>query len=335
LPDYLKALLASAQAADARFGGVLGEARDYGQHLHTLRFCLDELIPLLRASGETSGHCDEGWLPLSAPRFQSLERRAEELLRQLDQPLPPLATPRALAGLVGAPCVISDGRVIPLSPVAAAEPPDFFVTVGSEGYVLRSEEARSFSELLQDLRREQERRVEQSIRSRPELTRMASDFLGEVKPILHRRDSRDCGSYQLFHRDSDHQLQHFRGHWLLIRGPVASRIRGGNVFVGLRLAGRERRDWLAVAPRPGVKEEGFWTPDGGPLAGGICVGDWRQYQRLLSDRFSDAEAVVEWLDAGVILVTGRSEFHRRLRAGQEKPLQGRRVTIPPGPSRPC
>ena len=51
LPQYVEALLGPAQAADAPPGGVLGEARTYAQHLQTLQFCLNELIPLLLLGG--------------------------------------------------------------------------------------------------------------------------------------------------------------------------------------------------------------------------------------------------------------------------------------------
>jgi hypothetical protein len=54
------------------------------------------------------------------------------------------------------------------------------------------------------------------------------------------------------------------------------------------------------------------------------MGDRRQYARLLSKQFSDAEAVIEWLDAGVILATGRSDHHRRLRSFEDAELPGRR-----------
>jgi hypothetical protein len=43
--------------------------------------------------------------------------------------------------------------------------------------------------------------------------------------------------------------------------------------------------------------------------------------------------VVEWLDAGVILITERSELHRRLRDGGEPRLRGPRSTRPRRPRR--
>jgi hypothetical protein len=197
--------------------------------------------------------------------------------------------------------------------------------VGRERYVLRSEEAQPFPELLRDLRRAEQSRVEQHLRRRPALTEMASEFLRGVKSILEECGPQAHGSYQLFHSDADHQLQHSRGQWQLVRGPVANRMRALKLFVGLHLVGRRRQDWLSVAPRLGARQEDFWTPRGGPLRRGICVGDHGQYRRLLSRQFSDAEALLEWVDAGVILGTGRSEWHRRLWAGREEFQHGPRA----------
>jgi len=327
LAPYLEALLLRAPAARAPLGGVLGEARNYGQHLRVLRFCINELMPLLRSAGGRSAHCGEDGLPLPRRTFQRLERRASELLLHLDSRLPPLASAEALAARVGVPCVICDGLVIPLSPVAPPTRPGSSVRLGGQRYVIRREEARPYRELLRDLRREQEHRIERNMVDRPELPRMASDFVGDVKSILDRCDSRDYGRYQLFHRDGDHQLQHSHGHWLLTRGPVARRVGRGKVYLGLHLVGRTRREWLAATPRPGATQGAFWGPGAVPLNRGICMGDRKQYLRLISDDFTDAEAVVEWLDAGVILVTGRSELHRSLRASREKRLPNRRVAL--------
>ena len=167
-------------------------------------------------------------------------------------------------------------------------------------------------------------------KSRRALTRTASQLLAEVKSILERCAPRDCGCYQLLYADREHQLQHSRGHWILIRGPLTRRKDRRTLFAGLRLTGRTRRDWLGVAPRPAVQPGEFWAPDGSPLQGGVCMGNPGQYSRLLSHQCTDAEAVVVWLDAGVILLTGRSELHRRLRAPREEHLPGRRVVLPRG-----
>ena len=91
--------------------------------------------------------------------------------------------------------------------------------------------------------------------------------------------------------------------------------------------GRTRRDWIAAPPRTSTAAGGFWGARGAPLRGGICMGGSQQYSRLLSKPFSHAEAVVEWLDAGVILATGRSDYHRGLRAEKAIDLPGRRLAL--------
>jgi hypothetical protein len=45
----------------------------------------------------------------------------------------------------------------------------------------------------------------------------------------------------------------------------------------------------------------------------MCMGRPDQYRLLQSRRLTEAEAVIEWLDAGVVLATGRPELHRRWR----------------------
>jgi hypothetical protein len=334
LPDYLNQLLALPRDEVARLPGVLGTAWSCGQHLHALRFCVNELLPLLRSSGEAPRQCHEGSLSLSSITFRRLEERALELSSQLRGLFLPLCIPEEPARLPGVPCMISDGMVIPLSPVADGEARASFIRVGGRCYVPREREARRYAALLGELRRERERRTEEIIRGRPELSRMASQFVGEVTSILDRFGPRDCGGYRLFFRDRDHQLQHSRGHWLLVRGPVAHRMGAGNLFVGLHLIGRTRREWLAVPPSCSPTLQRFWAPDGLPVLGGPCVGVWEQYERLLSNWFTDAEAVVEWIDSGVIRISARSLLHQKRRAARGESPRRRTAAVlrrPPGP----
>ena len=335
LAHYLNRLLPVQQGEAAQLPGVLGTAWSYGRQLHLLRFCLNELLPLLRSSGEAPRQCDEGSLPISSIAFRKLEERALELSSQLRGLFLPLCIPEEPVRLPGVPCMISDGVVIPLSPAVDGEARASFIRVGGRRYVPREREARPYAVLLGELRRERERRTEEIIRGRPELSRMASEFVGEVTSILDRFGPRDCGGYQLFFRDRDHQLQHSRGNWFLVRGPVALRSGTGNVFVGIHLVGRTRQHWLAAPPRPSPMQEGFWAPGGWPLSGGICPGLPQQFERLCSDQFTDAEAVVEWLDAGVILVTGRSAFHQRLRAPLVVAPRGSGRALARKRARPC
>jgi hypothetical protein len=314
LSNYVRALAARPQAAGALLGGLLGEARSYAQQLGELEFCLNDLIPLLRSFGEAGLHCGEDAPRVSAATFQRLETRALELRRRLDRPIPALEPPDVMASRLGAPCAIVSGAVIPLEHVASGPPRDFSVTIGGDRYVLRTEKKRPLQGLLRDIRLETQRRAEQILMAEPELVRMAKEFLGDVKSILDRCRPRDCGRYRLFHRDRDHQLQHSRGHWMLVRGPVKRRTGKGSLFLGLPIKGSTRPERLSVVPRPSPTNEGLWTPRGEPAQGRFCVGSPQQYRRLLSSvYFTDAEAAVQWLDAGVIVTTGRSAFHQRWR----------------------
>jgi hypothetical protein len=293
-----------------------------------LRFCLNELTPHLRSLGGASGGRREGSLPLPPRTFERLEGWGSALLGGLDVRLPPPGSLEALGSLLKVPSMVLAGTLIPLSPIAAARRRGRPVVIGGTPYVRRDEEGRPFNEVLRELRHEQELCVQRSIRARRALTRMATQLLAEVRSVLERCAPRECSSYQLFHDDGEHQLQHSRGHWILVRGPVRRRMDGRTLFVGFHLAGRTRREWLTLSPRPGAHQGDFWMPGGGPpLRGGLCMGHPRQYTRLLTDHFTDAEAVVEWLDAGVILLTGRSELHRKLRAARENRLAARELAI--------
>ena len=50
LDVYVHTVLTRPHQTGARPGGVFGEARRYGQQIDTLRFCINELMPLLRES---------------------------------------------------------------------------------------------------------------------------------------------------------------------------------------------------------------------------------------------------------------------------------------------
>jgi hypothetical protein len=329
LHEYLQGLLARRPSpGGAPVGGVLGEAWIQAQHLQVLRFCLNELTPHLRSHGGAPGGRGEGPLPLPQRTFERLDGWASELLGGLDLRLPPPGSLEALGSLLKVPSMVLAGTLIPLSPIAAARRRGRPIAIGGTPYVRRDEEGRPFNEVLRELRQEQEQCLQRrTMRYSRALTRMATQLLAEVKSVLRRCAPQDCGRYQLLYCDGEHQLQHSRGHWMLVRGPVKRRMDARTLFVGLHLAGRTRRDWLTLSPRAGAHPGDFWMPGGGPLRGGLCMGHPRQYTRLLTDHFTDAEAVVEWLDAGVILLTGRSELHRKLRAARENRLAARELAI--------
>jgi hypothetical protein len=323
LDVYVHTVLTRPNQAGARPGGVFGEARRVGEQLETLRFCINELMPLLRElrrSTERVSQCTE---PIFEATFLGLDGQAKEILRELKLPPPDLENEEQLARLFGAPCAIVGNQLVPLRSVTGDTPGNAVACVAETNYVPRTDGARPVQEILDKLKRGHKRRVIQRLRDQPELNRMATDFLSESKRILDRRRLEDCGPYQVFHRDSDHQLQHCRGSWVLVRGPVANRVENGELFVGLPLVGKKRREWIATYPISNLSPKDFWGPRGGTTGGGMCMGSPVQYASLLAEDFTDAEAVVEWLDAGVILATGRSRFHRRLRDLKQEDHPGR------------
>jgi hypothetical protein len=329
LSNYVRMLAARPQPAGALLGGVLGEARTHARQLGELRFCLNELLPLLQSYEDAGAHCGEDSPRISTPRFQRLEARARGLLRHLDRPIPALESPDVVLAWLGAPCAIVSGTVIPLERVTSGTPRGFAVTIGGDRYVLRTEDGRPLQGLLRDLRLETQRCAEQLLTAEPALVQMATDFLGDVESILAQCRPRDRGRYRLFHFDRDHQLQYSRGHWMLVRGPVERRTGEGSLFLGLAIKGSTRAERQSVVPRPSPTIEGLWTPQGEPARGRFCVGSAQQYRHLLSGvYFTDAEAAVQWLDAGVILTTGRSAFHQRWRKAAASRAGNRTRNIP-------
>jgi hypothetical protein len=327
LSDHVRRRVAARpQPAGALLGGALGEARRYAQQIEGLPFCLNELMPFLRSLGKKETPHGEDLPRISAAEYQALKKRARALLAQLDRPLPAPEVPDSVAAQYWVPCAVVSGEVIPLERVASDPPYGFFVTVRGERYWLRTEDRRPLRDFFMDSRREELRRAERFVSERPELTQAAEEFLGDAKSILQRCRPRNRGRYQIFHNDRHHQLQHSRGSWMLVRGPVRMRTRKGSLFVGLPIAGATRAKRLSMTPRPSATRNDLWTPRGEPAHGGFCMGSFEQYRHLLSgDYFSDAEAIVQWLDAGVILATGRSSFHRRWRDLAEGRLPRRRL----------
>jgi hypothetical protein len=134
-------------------------------------------------------------------------------------------------------------------------------------------------------------------------------------------------NHRVVWRDAYHEVQYGGGHWVLARGPLAHRMGGGLGFVGVEVHEAAGRGRLATHPRWTPRAEGLWTERGRPARGGLCMGDPRQYRRLASREFSPAEALVHWVDAGVIVATGRSQFHevwREDRLGKRSLLRRRR-----------
>jgi hypothetical protein len=326
LDVYVHTVLMRPLQAGAQPGGIFDDVRRFGRQLNTLRFCINDLMPLLRTMRRSPERVAQSEEPIPEATVCLLGQQTQELLHQIKLPPLELETSEELAKLFGAPCAIVGPTLVPLKPVLGVPPDNSIACVLETSFIPRTDGARALREVLEELKLKRKDRALQRLRDRPELNRMATDLLSEMKRILERRQLEDCGAYQVFHRDSDHQLQHSCGNWILVRGPVASRLDRGDIFVGLPLVGDQRRKWIATMPNSSDSVGGFWGPNGRPTRGYVCMGDAPQYTRLLSKDFTDAEAVVEWLDAGVIVATGRSRLHKQLRDFKDEDHPGRAIS---------
>jgi hypothetical protein len=318
LSSHLEVLAGRPQPRDALLGGVLGEALGTARLIDELFFCTEELLPLLRTLGGTPVPRRSASARTRVPQSTELAARAANLREAVERLIPQLDAADDLAERLGLPCAVINRDVIPLERVDEATPPEDGATIEGVHYRLRPEESRPLSELLRASRLEVGHRARQLLTADPGLTKLAAGFLDDARAVVDRCQPKRRTRYQLVHRDPDHQLHHAQGHWILVRGPVARRFGSGSVYVGLPIRGTTREERLRMGPHPSPTLAGLWTPRGVPARGGLCMGGGGQYRRLLSTRFSEAEAVVQWLDAGVILATGRSDFHREWRKHGKK-----------------
>jgi hypothetical protein len=314
LPDYVADLAARPCGVGVLPGVVLHEARAIAQGLPELRFCLTQLLPALRGG------------PVAPPPrgLQALERRGAELLQHLEG-LPQREAPEAWGKLLELPCAIVMQAVIPLELIGRTpQPPQ--VAIDGVVYRLRLDAARPLRDLERGVRRETQGRIRSALARDPSVTRLAEETVGSARKILQRTDPSPRAGYELVHQDHTHQLHHASGHWQLVRGPVKGPLAGQPLYLGLHIRGRDRRQRLSRGPVPARTPEGLWNTGGEPRHCGLCMGSTRQYQLLQSRRFTEAEAVMEWLDAGVLLATGRPEFHRRWRKHVSRSEAGQDAT---------
>jgi len=304
--DYAQAVSGIRPGRAQYHPDVLGDAGPLLARVHDLQFCLAELLPYLKSLS--------GAPPAGAPgTLDELARRARELEAAVDDHLALEPYAEDLAESLGAPCAILARSVIPIERATRKRKSDFHVELNGHTYRYCLDRTESLNEFV--------RRAGVALRAHMRVAVMSDEgtktrlkeFSGAVHAILSLYEPEKRGSRSVFHRDDQHQLQYCGGSWLLVRGPLPVRTGQGTVFVALNVRGRTRAERLSLAPSLSRSERGLWGRSGQPVRAGLCMGTLAQYQRLLSKRFSDAEAVVQWLDAGAILATDRPEFHRMWR----------------------
>jgi hypothetical protein len=320
LSDHLRELAGAGCPPSGRWAGVVGEARSYAVQLCELRFVLEELLPLLRSLGPGRGASASRPPDLSGD-FRGLEQGARLLrnaLEECETRLDPAAcSPKdrlLLARVLGLPCVLAGTAVIPLQPVLHSRRGNFTVVLDGTLYRYHLEATRPLMSFLQAIQRAAVWSSNSAVAQHPSLQQRAADFLRAVQSLLSA-----CGVARPVTRfplaeGSWLELQHRGGSWVLVYGPARRRVADrAPLWVGLPIGGKSRRERLSMAPAAAHAADGFFLPSGEPKRGGVCLGRPAQYQRLHSEFFTDAEAVVYWLDASVVVATGRSLFHQQWR----------------------
>ncbi len=320
LSGWLKAV-----AQQVPRNSVLAGAPNHDSWIDELRFCLCRLIPYLRFL-DTGDEDDISCPPELEQAVSDVVRRAALLRGRLGhsayQPIPL----DLLKKIFCVPCAVDSTQVIPLelagTPLCSGQSS---VTVRYQHCARR---ARPLGGVLAE--------IQLAIGTVPNHGSTADDahreiaaLMQEIDRLIARFEPVNIGRCQVIYYDRYHQVHYGRGHFVLVRGPVARRKanQGSHIYVGLTISGRTRKEWLVMRPRPCNLPEQLWTDAGVPVSDGMCMGNTGQYGRLISSQFTDAEAVVQWLDAGVILATGSSLFHRERRNLKLKELQQRRVRL--------
>jgi hypothetical protein len=284
---------------------------DHVSWFEEMRFCLCSLIPYLRFL-DTGNEAD---LRCSSEIEQEVSKimRKEALLRgsqscSLSQPIPLDLLQKNFC----VPCMVSSNQVIPLEP---ASTPVYSALKGiTVSYRHCTGKAQPLGNVLVKIREAVIKGPNQE-NTANNAQKETAELIQEVDHLISRFEPVDLGRFKIIYYDRYHQVHYNRGHFVLVHGPVHQHRAGkcGSIYVGLTISGATRTEWLMRAPRPCKKPEEFWSDAGTPISQGMCMGNHNQYRRLQTSFFSDAEAVVQWLDAGVILTSGISLFHKEQR----------------------
>jgi hypothetical protein len=337
LSDHLRALALAGPLLSEPCAGVVGVARSYATQLSELQFVLGELLPLLRSFDPARSRAASS-PPDLCRDFRELEECTSDLQNALegkdagpDTSALALKNRAALTQLLRLPCALAGTAVIPLAPVRRSRRGEIQVVVDGQRYRYRLDATRPVANFLQALNRAAEWSFSRAIVEDPILQRRAADLLNLVRSILSACGASGPELRFAISQGSRLELLHSGGFWVLVYGPARNRVRDHTpFFVGLAIRGTTRRERLAMAPGISPTTDGFFTPNGEPKRGGICLGSQEQYRRLQSAFFTDAEAFLYWLDASVIVATHRSAFHHQWRAehprkrARRRPIQPRR-----------
>ena len=291
-------------------------------------FCICRLIPYLKFLDS------EDTADLECPtdlelELESIRKRAASMVKPERIETTQLLTIEDLQDIFCVPCEITNAQVIPLQPVSSSSTKDNDVFISG----LRLRRRRRLVRPLNRVIAEVEIAIKTGAYADP-VTKIFNNnsksvVLKDLDKLIKRRfKPARMTRYELVYKDRYHQLLYKNGHFVLARGPLHSRTnRSRTCYVGLPISGTTREQLLAVRPRCTRSLNDLWTLHGTPNTSGMCIGSRNQYRRLNSDFFIDEEAVVQFLDAGVIIATGISALHNHiLRLGMD-PIRPRPVPL--------
>jgi hypothetical protein len=202
----------------------------------------------------------------------------------------------------GEPCAIDGKRVFSIRRVGLLGRNQFDVCLGNARYRHLPETGRPLDEAIAG--------VERAAREYLQRRTAHLDHLPEFKSVLGRvfeeLGARTCEGHLVLYADDDYQVQFAEGTCGLIRGPLACE--KGPVYVGMRIVGAGRREWLARPPIVGRCPNLLWTRSGVPP----CMGSPQQYQHLCSNELTDTQALAGWVEAAAIVMAGVPSARRRL-----------------------
>jgi len=303
--------------------GILAKAWEHVYRTNELQFCIGRLIPYLKfleTGNEDSMLCSSDLEQM----LSDVGRRAECLQEHLKhQSLQPISTDR-LQEIFCTPCLVKLPCVIPLEPVGVMNSVPKSISVRYTHSVNRVKPLdKVIAEVEEEIRKEANcggtiNRVD---------NQEAMALMQDIDNIINKLQPLDAGHYKVIYFDRHHQLLYNCGRFVLVRGPVTHIRASQRFYVGLNIVGKTRREMFKIRPRVCKSPHELWTPDGIPTKGSMCMGNSQQYQRLFTDKLTDEEAVVEWLDTGVILSTGISALHRQRRQSKLKQFHRRQLYL--------
>jgi hypothetical protein len=302
------------------------KARSLAVRFAKFRFCLGRLIPYLRFIDREAVHPPARERDLRS-ELDNLAQRALALREQYRPQAAEAIPPAILREIFDVPCALTLGLVIPLEPVSnemTVEPHDVFINAAR--YRPRPDKAKSLSDVMGQIQQMIDQSVAGELSDRGSCEDSASAFLCDIESLVNSLEPDNVGCFRIIFKSESFQLHYCRGQFVLVHGPLHHRDTQHQFYIGLNLTER-RQQWLRTPPFVCKNSRDVWTLNGLPQPGNVCMGNSKQYDRILSCGLSDEEALIEYLAACVAISTRTSIFFDKWRQNKLKRNQPRRPAL--------